>query len=133
MVTHLLTFASDDVVVKSPNDRRLYRFIQLNNGLSALLVHDPEIYPDGCPELSESVEQSGEEDEECEEEEDEEEEDSEGDDEEDEEEDGEEAGEEEEEGQGTDDEGKGKGSKAAVQTKKVSGNFTLDGFWIFAL
>ncbi|XP_030537462.1 nardilysin-like [Rhodamnia argentea] len=40
-------FSSDDVVVKSPNDRRLYRLIHLHNGLCALLVHDPEIYPDG--------------------------------------------------------------------------------------
>ncbi|KAL0435096.1 UNVERIFIED_CONTAM: Nardilysin-like [Sesamum radiatum] len=39
-------FSSDDVVVKSPNDRRLYRFIRLSNGLCALLVHDPEIYSD---------------------------------------------------------------------------------------
>ncbi|XP_057416399.1 nardilysin-like [Lotus japonicus] len=44
-----ITFSSDDVVVKSPNDRRLYRFIQLHNGLQALLVHDPEIYPEGPP------------------------------------------------------------------------------------
>ena len=43
------TFSADDVVVKSPNDRRLYRLIQLDNGLSALHVHDPEIYPDGPP------------------------------------------------------------------------------------
>ncbi|XP_048226972.1 nardilysin-like isoform X2 [Ricinus communis] len=40
------TFKSDDLVVKSPNDRRLYRVIELENGLCALLVHDPEIYPD---------------------------------------------------------------------------------------
>ncbi|KAG8371571.1 hypothetical protein BUALT_Bualt13G0101800 [Buddleja alternifolia] len=38
--------SSDDVVIKSPNDRRLYRYIQLPNGLCALLVHDPEIYSD---------------------------------------------------------------------------------------
>lgn len=38
------TFSSDDIVVKSPNDRRLYRYIELPNGLCALLVHDPEIY-----------------------------------------------------------------------------------------
>ncbi|XP_009119011.1 nardilysin-like isoform X2 [Brassica rapa] len=37
----------DDVVVKSPNDRRLYRVIELENGLSALLIHDPDIYLDG--------------------------------------------------------------------------------------
>lgn len=44
------TFSSDDIVVKSPNDRRLYRYIQLPNGLCALLVHDPDIYRDGPPE-----------------------------------------------------------------------------------
>ncbi|KAH0862016.1 hypothetical protein HID58_079227 [Brassica napus] len=37
----------DNVVVKSPNDRRLYRVIELENGLSALLIHDPDIYPEG--------------------------------------------------------------------------------------
>ncbi|KAL3530974.1 hypothetical protein ACH5RR_010296 [Cinchona calisaya] len=41
------TFSSDDIVLKSPNDRRLYRYIQLSNGLCAILVHDPEIYSDG--------------------------------------------------------------------------------------
>ncbi|KAB5530220.1 hypothetical protein DKX38_020301 [Salix brachista] len=41
---------SDDVVIKSPNDKRLYRVIELENGLCALLVHDPEIYPDGVPD-----------------------------------------------------------------------------------
>ncbi|OIV95653.1 hypothetical protein TanjilG_01447 [Lupinus angustifolius] len=40
-----ITFSSDDVVLKSPNDRRLYRLVELQNGLRALLVHDPEIYP----------------------------------------------------------------------------------------
>lgn len=38
------SFSSDDIVIKSPNDGRLYRYIQLPNGLCALLVHDPEIY-----------------------------------------------------------------------------------------
>ena len=37
----------DSVVVKSPNDRRVYRVIELENGLSALLIHDPDIYLDG--------------------------------------------------------------------------------------
>lgn len=37
----------DDLVIKSPADRRLYRVLHLANGLTALLVHDPEIYPDG--------------------------------------------------------------------------------------
>ncbi|XP_027179433.1 nardilysin-like isoform X1 [Coffea eugenioides] len=41
------TFSSDHIVTKSPNDRRLYRYIQLSNGLCALLVHDPEIYSEG--------------------------------------------------------------------------------------
>nr|GFD55800.1 insulinase (peptidase family M16) family protein [Tanacetum cinerariifolium] len=44
------TFSSDDIVIKSPNDRRLYRYIQLPNGLCALLVHDPDIYADGPPQ-----------------------------------------------------------------------------------
>lgn len=44
-----ITFSSDDVVLKSPNDRRLYRLIHLQNGLRALLVHDPEIYLEGPP------------------------------------------------------------------------------------
>ncbi|KAK4779447.1 hypothetical protein SAY87_015553 [Trapa incisa] len=43
------TCTSNDIVIKSPNDRRLYRFIRLDNGLSALLVHDPDIYPDSFP------------------------------------------------------------------------------------
>ncbi|XP_051113236.1 nardilysin-like isoform X2 [Andrographis paniculata] len=38
--------SSDDLVIKSPTDRRLYRYIQLTNGICALLVHDPEIYSD---------------------------------------------------------------------------------------
>ncbi|KAK3218933.1 hypothetical protein Dsin_012903 [Dipteronia sinensis] len=38
--------SSDETVIKSPYDRKLYRIIELNNGLSALLVHDPEIYSD---------------------------------------------------------------------------------------
>ncbi|GAB2234121.1 hypothetical protein Droror1_Dr00003358 [Drosera rotundifolia] len=37
--------SSDEVVVKSPNDGRLYRYLELHNGLSVILVHDPEIYP----------------------------------------------------------------------------------------
>jgi len=59
----------DDVVLKSPNDRRLYRLLQLPNGLRALLVHDPEIYPEGpskrAPEEDEV--EDGEEDEDDEE------------------------------------------------------------------
>lgn len=37
----------DSVVIKSPTDHRLYRILHLPNGLCALLVHDPEIYPHG--------------------------------------------------------------------------------------
>ena len=55
----------DNVVVKSPNDRRLYRVIELENGLSALLIHDPDIYPEGY-----AADQIDEDDEDGEEEED---------------------------------------------------------------
>ncbi|KAK1353121.1 Insulinase Peptidase family M16 family protein [Heracleum sosnowskyi] len=37
-------YSSDDIVIKSPTDRRLYRYIRLKNGLCALLIHDPDIY-----------------------------------------------------------------------------------------
>lgn len=46
------TFSSDDIVIKSPNDKRLYRLIKLENGLTALLIHDPKICPQGEPEHS---------------------------------------------------------------------------------
>ncbi|XP_073021907.1 nardilysin-like [Primulina eburnea] len=65
--------SSDDVVMKSPTDRRLYRYIQLANGLCALLVHDPEIYsdqPHGERKLGDS-EEDEDEDEDDEEEDDE--------------------------------------------------------------
>jgi hypothetical protein len=108
------TLSSDDMVIKSPNDRRLYRLIELENGLRALLVHDPEIYPDGPPETLENGEQV---EEEC----DEDGEDSEGEDEDSEEEEEEEEEGEEEEGEGEDHEVEGKGKKgASSQTKKVS-------------
>nr|XP_010921137.1 nardilysin-like isoform X2 [Elaeis guineensis] len=45
---------SERVVIKSPTDRRSYRIIHLSNGLMALLVHDPEIYPDGFTPQEES-------------------------------------------------------------------------------
>lgn len=38
------SYSSDDIVIKSPTDKRLYRYIRLNNGLCALLIHDPDIY-----------------------------------------------------------------------------------------
>uniref|UniRef100_A0A0E0KDF5 Peptidase M16 N-terminal domain-containing protein n=1 Tax=Oryza punctata TaxID=4537 RepID=A0A0E0KDF5_ORYPU len=40
----------DELVTKSPSDHRSYRLLRLPNGLCALLVHDPEIYPDGYPD-----------------------------------------------------------------------------------
>uniref|UniRef100_A0A5B7A3B8 Putative nardilysin isoform X1 n=1 Tax=Davidia involucrata TaxID=16924 RepID=A0A5B7A3B8_DAVIN len=54
------TSSSDDIVIKSPTDRRLYRYIQLQNGLCALLVHDPEIYSDGPCESSKIADNSDE-------------------------------------------------------------------------
>ncbi|CAL8160346.1 unnamed protein product [Prunus armeniaca] len=47
------TFSSDNIVITPPNDIRSYRLIELENGLTALLVHDPEIYPEGPPEQAE--------------------------------------------------------------------------------
>ncbi|KAH0997662.1 hypothetical protein GBA52_021526 [Prunus armeniaca] len=47
------TFWSDNIVITPPNDIRSYRLIELENGLTALLVHDPEIYPEGPPEQAE--------------------------------------------------------------------------------
>ncbi|XP_028549687.1 nardilysin-like [Dendrobium catenatum] len=36
----------DNVVIKSPTDQRTYRILHLANGLTAVLVHDPDIFPD---------------------------------------------------------------------------------------
>ena len=94
----------DNVVVKSPNDRRLYRVIELVNGLSALLIHDPDIYPEGY-----AADQMDEDDEDGEEEE----EDSDGSYEDDEDDEEDEEGDEEDEDE---DEVEGKGDQ---QTKKV--------------
>ncbi|BAT88245.1 hypothetical protein VIGAN_05169700 [Vigna angularis var. angularis] len=101
----------DNLVLKSPNDRRLYRLLHLPNGLRALLVHDPEIYPEGPPKHApeEDEVEEGEEDEDDEEEYDDD--------------DDEEEEEEEEEG---DDEGDGEkdgvkgGGGAAAQSKKAA-------------
>lgn len=67
----VLKYSSDSVVIKSANDRRLYRVIQLSNGLVALLVHDPQIYPDGLPQpshLPDKTEPEVEDEDECEDE-----------------------------------------------------------------
>lgn len=105
-------FSSDDIVVKSPSDRRLYRVIQLENGLTALIVHDPEIYPDGPPVHSEAEDMQCEDDgcdedgsEDCEDEDEGEEDEDDDDD-------------EEEEEEENEVKGKGKGG-AAAPTKKV--------------
>lgn len=108
MVAGGLKYSSDSVVIKPPNDRRLYRVIELHNGLVALLVHDPQIYPDGLSQDSHLLVKS---EPEAEEDEDDEDEDGdEDDDEEDEDEDEEDEEEEEEEKQIED---------KSSQTKKV--------------
>lgn len=53
----------DNVVIKSPNDRRSYRILKLPNGLFALLVHDPEIYSDGYPMAESETQEARDEDE----------------------------------------------------------------------
>lgn len=63
-------FSSDDLIVKSPNDLRLYRYIQLPNGLCAVLVHDPEIYSEGAAGAAEEDEDDDEEDSEMDEDDD---------------------------------------------------------------
>ncbi|GMP89949.1 hypothetical protein CsSME_00041296 [Camellia sinensis var. sinensis] len=104
------TSSSDDIVIKSPTDRRLYRYVQLKNGLCALLVHDPEIYPDGALEQSKIASEN--EDEEVE---DEDEDDDEGEESEEEDEDNEEDEDEDEAG-----EAKTKAKKGASQTKQAA-------------
>jgi hypothetical protein len=99
--------SSDDVVLKSPNDSRLYRLIHLENGLQALLVHDPEIYPEGPPKTDAMDEDEEEDDDDEEDEEDGMDEDD--DDEED----------DEEEGSEDELEGREGGKGAANQSKKV--------------
>ncbi|KAM1341394.1 hypothetical protein ACFX2F_005852 [Malus domestica] len=112
------TFKSDDIIIKSPNDRRLYRLIELENGLSALLVHDPEIYPEGPPENSKSVEhreaEEEEEDDDMDDEDGEEGEDGEGEDDEEDDDD------EDEEAEGRDGELKKKGKGGDSHTKKAA-------------
>lgn len=110
------TSSSDDIVIKSPYDRRLYRLIKLDNGLTALLVHDPEIYPQGESELSKAIVQS--EADEEEEDEDDEDEDSEGEDDEDDEDDDDDEENDDEDGEGEEAELKKK-KGGASQTKKV--------------
>lgn len=100
--------SSDDIVKKSPNDRKLYRYIELENGLCALLVHDPEIYPADPPHQF----NDGEEEDDDEEEEEE-------DGEEDEDEDDEEEDSEEDDNEGSE-RGSAKANKGSFQTKKAA-------------
>ncbi|KFK43001.1 hypothetical protein AALP_AA1G066600 [Arabis alpina] len=101
-VTTKAVSSLDNVVVKSPNDRRLYRVIELENGLCALLIHDPDIYPEGSVVDADQVDE-------------EEEEDSDGS-----YEDGEDDDEEEGEGDEEDDDEEGDKGKGDHQTKKAA-------------
>uniref|UniRef100_A0A7C9E4E2 Peptidase M16 N-terminal domain-containing protein n=1 Tax=Opuntia streptacantha TaxID=393608 RepID=A0A7C9E4E2_OPUST len=99
--------SSDDIVKKSPNDRKSYRYIELENGLCALLVHDPEIYPTDPPhQLTDGEEEDDEEEEED-------------DGEEDEDEDDEEEDSEEDDNEGSE-RGSSKANKRSSQTKKAA-------------
>ena len=101
MVVGGCTFPSDDIVIKSPTDRRLYRYVQLRNGLCALLVHDPEICEHSSTGNTEDVDEEEEDDDE---------------------EEGEDSEEfvDDEEFEGEGDEKNEKGERGAQQTKKVS-------------
>ncbi|XP_052184105.1 nardilysin-like [Diospyros lotus] len=108
------TFSSDDIVIKPPTDRRSYRYIQLPNGLCALLVHDPEICSDKPVGQPDNAGASGDEDEEeVEDDDDGDGEESEGEEEDDDEEEGE-----SDEDDGNDAETEGKGG--ASQTKQAA-------------
>jgi hypothetical protein len=43
----------DIEVVKSPADKKLYKLIKLENGLTALLIHDPTIKDTEAPDAQE--------------------------------------------------------------------------------
>ncbi|KAL6967814.1 nardilysin [Sarracenia purpurea var. burkii] len=114
------TLSSDDIVIKSPTDRRLYRYIQLQNGLCALLIHDPEIYPEGTLQPYKTSGDSQDQDQEVE---DDDEEDDDDDDEEDEESEEEEDEEQEDEASEDDSTEITKGKTGASQTKQVCFSF----------
>ncbi|KAG6541670.1 hypothetical protein Mapa_016935 [Marchantia paleacea] len=65
------------LVVKAPSDKRLYQVVHLKNGLSALLIHDPQMAPkpDGSLHSDDSGEDDDEEDDDEEEDDEEEDED----------------------------------------------------------
>ncbi|CAL9778048.1 unnamed protein product [Musa acuminata subsp. burmannicoides] len=115
----------DDVVIKPPTDRRSYRIVHLPNGLCAVLVHDPEIYPDGVDPIREGVPSPMEEDGAMEDDEDEDEDGDEDDDEYESEGDDEELEDGEEEEENGEDDGDGsqpvkKNKKGASPTKKAA-------------
>ncbi|KAL5757085.1 hypothetical protein ACOSQ2_021831 [Xanthoceras sorbifolium] len=101
--------SSDETVIKSPYDRKLYRIIELDNGLSALLVHDPEIYSNDATDNSKTLDNT----------EDEEEDDDDDDMDEDESEDEDDDEEDDEDGEEDREEGKGKGDSSS-QMKKAA-------------
>lgn len=111
MAVGSFVISSDDVVVKSPTDRRLYRFIQLPNGLCALLIHDPQIYsdePSGDGKAENTEDEGDDEDED------------EGDEDEDEDEDDDEEDEEEDEDEDEDENGEVNKSKGSAQKKAAA-------------
>lgn len=92
-------------VVKAPTDKRQYRIVHLPNGLTAVLVHDPEVSADSFPLVPpENASKSGDEDEEEDEDEEDDEDGDEDEDESSEEEDDEEEDEDDEEDDEDDDE-----------------------------
>lgn len=55
--------ATREDLLQSPNDKKHYRLVQLANGLTALLIHDPEInnvQPDGAEPAGKPAEASDE-------------------------------------------------------------------------
>jgi hypothetical protein len=46
-------------VLKSPSDRKSYRYLKLENGMSVLLIHDPEIKEQGAAQGAGGMEVRG--------------------------------------------------------------------------
>lgn len=122
MVTEKRGCTSDTVVIRSPIDRRLYRILHLTNGLTALLVHDPEIFPDGHLDADRTNEQNDDDD-------DYEEDNSDND--EDDDDDEEEYDEDEEDGE--EDEEDGEGQEGDLRRKKKLGHFPTKKVFVICL
>lgn len=118
MITQKICYMSDTSVIRSPIDRRLYRILHLPNGLTALLVHDPEIFPDGHLDADRTKEQSDDEGDDDDYEEDDSDDDEYDDEDEDEEEDDEEDG--DEDGEEQEGDRRRKKKRGDFPTKKVS-------------